>query len=282
MDYYDYRTKLGIGFSDEEKQKQFINRIKTFLYANKSIPFERDQENAFAYSIGEASIIEEEQISVTILRLDSLSGIQRVWLYLQKKQKLFPDFLATLVTMVNNYPGKKVHKETILNAIKRALDDSRIPYELFHDDDGVFYFPNGAKELDGALVSEPLEWLSDYPKARVTFARALKQYSDGAYVRDVADNFRKSLEEFFQEFLGNKKNLDNNKAEIYRYLSSHNAEPEIASMMQALMNSYDKLNNSAAKHNDKLDPKYLEFLMYQTGLFIRMIITVGAKEEPEE
>ena len=174
MDYYDYRTKLGIGFSDEEKQKQFINRIKTFLYANKSIPFERDQENAFAYSIGEASIIEEEQISETILRLDSLSGIQRVWLYLQKKQKLFPDCLATLVTMVNNYPGKKVHKETILNAIKRALDDSRIPYELFHDDDGVFFFPNGAKELDGALVSEPLEWLSDYPKARVTFARALK------------------------------------------------------------------------------------------------------------
>ena len=156
--------------------------------------------------------------SETILRLDSLSGIQRVWLYLQKKQKLFPDFLATLVTMVNNYPGKKVHKETILNAIKRALDDSRIPYELFHDDDEVFYFPNGAKELDGALVSEPLEWLSDYPKARVTFARALKQYSDGAYVRDVADNFRKSLEEFFQEFLGNKKNLDNNKAEIYRYV----------------------------------------------------------------
>lgn len=279
MDYFDYRTKLGLSFSDEEKQKQFVNRIKSFLYSNADIPFNREQENDFAYRIGESSIIEEDKLSELALAFDSPRGLQRVWLYLQEKQKQFPDFLAMLITMANSYSGGMSYKKTILNTIIKALDVSRIPYELFSDSDGVFVFPNGAKELDDALVSEPLEWLSDYPKSRTTFSRALKQYSDGVYARDVADNFRKALEEFFQEVLGNTKNLVNNKADICRYLNSHNAEPEIASMMQALLNSYDKLNNSAAKHNDKLDPRYLEFLMYQTGLIIRMIISAGAGME---
>lgn len=275
MDYLDYREKLGIGFSDKEKQRQFVNRIKVFLYSNGSIPFEREQENAFAYSIGETSKIEEELISSFNMDFDSPTGLQRVWSYLECKKENFIDFLAALMTFANNYTGTKKNKSTIIMAITNALSYSRIPYELIQDNSDVFVFPKGAHELDKAIVSEPLEWLSQYPKTRSTFCRALNQYSNGEYVRDVADNFRKALEVFFQEKLENSRNLDNNITDICRYLSSHNAEPEIASMMQALLNSYNKLNNSAAKHNDKLDPKYLEFLMYQTGLIIRMIIIVG-------
>lgn len=277
MDYIDYREKLGLGFNDAEKQQQFINRIRVFLYSDKCIDFDREQETAFAYSIGVPSIIEEDKAR-SIIRLDELYGIKRAWLYLEKKQKRFADFLSALIMLANNHVGTKRNKNLITDAIKKAFDASHIPYELYQDDAGVFFFPNGAKELDKALVSEPLVWLSEYPKTQKTFSRALRQYSDGEYVRDVADNLRKALEEFFQEVLKNKRNLDNNKADICRYLSTHNAEPEIASMMQALLNSYNSLNNSAAKHNDKLDPKYLEFLMYQTGLIIRMIITVGEKE----
>ena len=80
--------------------------------------------------------------------------------------------------------------------------------------------PKGAKELDTTLVSEPLDWLKDYPKTRKTFCIALKQYTDGVYIRDVADNFRKALEEFFQEFLGNTKNLANDIAEIFKIVTS--------------------------------------------------------------
>ena len=86
--------------------------------------------------------------------------------------------------------------------------------------------------------------------------------------------FRKALEEFCQEFLGNTKNLANNITEVFQYLGKNNAEPEVASMMKSLMNTYDTLNNKIAKHNDKVDEKYLEFLMYQTGVFIRMLIVV--------
>lgn len=74
------------------------------------------------------------------------------------------------------------------------LDESHIPYEVLKDQDEYFIFPKGAKELDAALVSQPLEWLSKYPNAHKTFCIALKQYSEGIYIRDVADNLRKTLQ----------------------------------------------------------------------------------------
>ncbi len=282
MDYISYMERLGVGFCDKDKQRQFINRIKLFIDLTNSIPFNRSQENAFAYNTGEQSLLENDLDYTYQHLLNSDGDFKRLWLYLEKWEDDFNSFFAALIVFVNTYKGSNNAKDLMLKTIKKALKDSHIEYDVTSDDDGVFIFPKGAAELDKALVSEPLCWLTAYPKTHATFSRALRQYAGGGYVRDVADNFRKALEELFQEVLGNTKNLDNNKADICCFLSSHNAEPEIASMMQALLNSYDKLNNSAAKHNDKLDPRYLEFLMYQTGLFIRMIITVGAKEDQAE
>ncbi|MCR4953190.1 MAG: hypothetical protein K6A43_03865, partial [Treponema sp.] len=131
------------------------------------------------------------------------------------------------------------------------------------------------------LVSEPLEWLKDYPQTQKTYVIALKQYSDGIYIRDVADNLRKTLESFFQEFLGNKKNLANNINEVFKFLGAHNAEPELSGSIKDLLSKYDTLNNKIAKHNDKVDARYLEFLLYQTGIFIRMLITVKNSDAKE-
>ena len=63
-------------------------------------------------------------------------------------------------------------------------------------------FPKGAKELDDALVSQPLEWLNEYPQAKKEWVEALRAYSDATdeSASDVADKFRKALERFFQEF----------------------------------------------------------------------------------
>ena len=95
------------------------------------------------------------------------------------------------------------------------------------DKDGVFIFPKGAKELDDALVSEPLEWLREYPQAHKTYCIALKQYSDGIYIRDVADNLRKTLETFLQEFLGNTKILKQIKTEICKHLGAQSIDAGI-------------------------------------------------------
>ena len=159
------------------------------------------------------------------------------------------------------------------------MKDAHIPYELLYEDDKCFIFPKGAKELDDALVSEPLEWLKDYPKAHKTYCIALKQYADGIYIRDVADNLRKALEDFLREFLGNNNDFNKNKKEVENYLKSQNADSHLITILVSLLNHYYLLNNEVAKHSDKMDKKYLEFLLYQTGIFIRNLITVKREEE---
>lgn len=108
--------------------------------------------------------------------------------------------------LINCYGGRKKNiKNVLTDELLNALDECQIPYEVVHDDDGLFVFPKGAKELDEALVSEPLEWLKDYPATRKTYIIALKQYSDGIYIRDVADNLRKALSLSFRNFLRTQK-----------------------------------------------------------------------------
>lgn len=95
-------------------------------------------------------------------------------------------------------------------------------------------FPSGAKELDTTLVSEPLEWLNVYPKAKKTYSIALQQYSEGQYIRDVVDNFRKAFEEF-KKILNNNNDLNRNKKEVEAYLRDQNANPQLSTMLASLI-----------------------------------------------
>ena len=56
------------------------------------------------------------------------------------------------------------------------------------------------------------------------------------------------------------------------YLTENNINSETNQMIQALINRYRLLNDKAVKHNDEIDVRSIEFLMYQTGLFMRLLI----------
>ena len=200
----------------------------------------------------------------------------------QSTEELVAKYIAfynTYSTGFNRYSYHTVNKEEILEYLKESLEKLNLKYDVFKDKDGTFIFPLGAKELDDVLVSEPLEWLSDYPNARKTYIIALQQYSNGMYIRDMADNLRKAFEEFLKEFLGNNNDLNKNKKEVEAYLKSQNAAPQLITMLVSLISHYYMLNNEVAKHNDKMDEKYLEFWLYQTGVFIRMLIVVKGDTE---
>ena len=187
------------------------------------------------------------------------------------------DFLSYYIALINcqlEFPEKETGSEQYKNLLCNKLSESHIQYEILKDDDGYFIFPKGAKEFDDALVSEPLQWLEKYPLTRKVYVIALKQYQGGTYIRDTADNLRKSLETFLQEFLENGKNLDNNTTEIYKYLGKENIDSAIPGFFQSLTKTYKNLNDRCAKHNDRVDPRLLEFLLYQTGILIRMLIVI--------
>lgn len=268
MDWMDYRERLGIGFNDNEKFEKLKNYIGNHY-------------QDISYSYGDESYIEFCN-EVGVSRSDDYSEpLNFIWKKLNDTTNL-KEFLAYYIAFVNTYYEDKnyeLSRDKLYEILENGLNQFKIPFDLIQDDNQYFVFPKGAEELDRALVSEPLQWLSKYPSAHKTFCNALKQYSDGDYIRDVADNFRKALEGFLKEFLNNTKNLDNNIQEVGKYLKTQNTDDEIVKILVGLGNTYTTLNNKIAKHNDKVDSKYLEFLMYQTGLFIRMLIVVKTEEE---
>lgn len=278
MDYIDYRELLGIGFSDKAKQDLFVSRVQVFLQAQKSIPFDEQQETEFCYQIGEKCLLENKPL----IDLDALNGdpvgLQRVWLYLRNKG--FTDILACIVIFANTYNGTKKNRNAIIGAIERALKDSRIQYEVIKDSDGVFFLPKGAKELDAALINQPLEWLLDYPKSHAAFVKGLKMYANElpGNASDVADIFRKALETFFQEFFGTNKTLENCKSIYGNYLKGQNIPKEVANNFETLLQSYTSFMNAYAKHHDRSNANVLEYIMYQTGNIIRLLITLKQEE----
>ena len=272
MKWVDYREKLGIGFNDNQKFKMLSAMLKNYV---ENIIEENYDENLhwnYCQMVGEDY-------------RDYLSPYQYLSESLGRSNSI-EELVAKYIALYNTYSAgyrsylyNEVSKEQVLECLKESLERLNIKYEIFEDEDGIFIFPLGAKELDDALVSEPLDWLSDYPNTRKIFTIALQQYSNGQYVRDVADNLRKSFEEFLKEFLNNNNDLNKNKKEVESYLKEQNAAPQLITMLVSLISHYYLLNNEVAKHNDKMDARYLEFLMYQTGVFIRMLIVVKKDSE---
>ena len=275
MDFIDYREKLGIGFCDKEKAQYFFTKaFNLFDGMNHDYMYNQIDETEY-FNFCDTTGTQMEHGGIYN------GGYDLIIKTLHRHTSSIEDFLAYYMAFVNcqkDKPNKNWTKGKFKKVICGMLDESHIPYEVLKDQDGYFIFPKGAKELDSALVSQPLEWLSKYPNAHKTFCIALKQYSEGIYIRDVADNLRKSFEEFLREFFENDNDLNKNKKEVEKFLKEQNADPRIITMLVSLISHYYLLNNEVAKHNDKMDKKYLEFLLYQTGLFIRMLIVVKMEE----
>lgn len=272
MNFIDYREKLGLGFDDTEKFLFFKSFMQNMIVFRRShYPPLYSGEEFFAFCLSVGIHFQEEPI-------DNYYGQVYRLLVNCKDLKQFLSYYMFFVKHFKDIEGKEISKKQLIDTVEAALTQSRISYEVINLNGESFIFPKGAKELDKALINEPLEWLSNYPKTQSAFCRVLKQYADGEHTRDVADNFRKAFEDFLKEFLNNEKDLDNNRNEICKYLKDKGADKNITNMLEPLLDRYKKINDDQVKHNDKLDPKFLEFLMYQTGLFIRMIITAGNAE----
>ena len=269
MHFLDYKKSLGIAIDDKSKVNYFINKMFNSLnylsyYEDISIT---DLE---FFNFCNTSGVEME------LYGDGYEGIISV---LQDHADSVKDFLPYYMVLINcleDIDNREWGRQNFLDLICKQLKESQIPFEVKEDKDGFFIFPRGAKELDDDLVSENLEWLKEYPKSRTAFILALKEYADQNDVNasDIADKFRKALESFFQEFFGSEKSLENYKSEYGAYLKQHGVPPEISNNFESILQAYTNYINNYAKHHDRTGLNVLEYIMYQTGNIIRLLITL--------
>ena len=272
MDFIDYREKLGCGFADDNKFRYFLTKMFNFLESMKDqLSYQEYLE--FCNCTGSKMNHNFSQEYQGDYRFAHCLEI------LRNNTHSLQEFLAYYIAFVNVRTTDKnvfYSRETYKKLLVMMLDESHISYDIFEKNDEYFVFPKGAKELDDALISQPLEWLVSYPLTRKAYISALKAYSDAneEQASRIADDFRKALETFCQEFFGGGKSLDNYKPNYCEYLKEKGVPAEISNEFVKLLDLYTKFNNNYAKHHDKTELKVLEYIMYQTGNIIRLLITL--------
>lgn len=280
MDFLDYREALGIAFCDGEKFDYFLKKVfnvlniiekETFTFGCMSY----EEYYSFFDSIGESVNINYSADDYSLMFTHALS-------ILRKHTNNIGDFLSYYISLANSFEVEKEDpdfwvRKNFINCLTSKLDEAHIPFDLLEDDNQQFFvFPKGVKELDNALVSQPLEWLKQFPGAEKAWVKALKSYADAteANASDVADLFRKTLETFFREFFKGNKSLENYKKDYGDYLKGKGIPAEISNNLETLLQAYTNFINNYAKHRDATSNKVLEYLMYQTGNTIRLLITL--------
>ena len=289
MDFLDYREKLGIGFCDKEKFTYFLNRLFSKFEEPIKVPTSvrllppKDYRD-FCDLVG-AKI--DYQILDTYPSHDR-ERFQQCLEILKQHSAEYLDFLSYAVAFVNSVGARPKMTSTFnrkhyADILTDSLNIAHIQYELVMDNDEYFIFPRGIPEFDDALVSQPLEWLTGYPSARIAWVKGLKEYASATNenASDVADKFRKALEAFFQEFFTGNKSLENFKSDYGSYLKSQGIPKEISGNFETLLQSYTQFMNNYAKHRDATSDKVLEYIMYQTGNIIRLLITLRQEEQAD-
>lgn len=265
MKWIDYRQELGIGFYDDDKARLFVNKISVMIdVMENSLDHDEEEGLCQAYFIEVCETPDNHyalyEVKKSIKQDTSNLGVP----------------LSKTLAMVN--VARRSHSvksgELIKKCVLKSLDDLGILYDEKTDEDGIFLFPRGAKELDEANVAVPYEWLREYPKAHVSMKKALESYNNKNDYSTTADLFRKSLEAFGQEFFESRKSLEHLKVEFGQYLKGKGVPKELRENFETTLQMYTNYMNNYAKHQDRTAEKYLEFIMYQTGNIIRFVISL--------
>lgn len=165
-------------------------------------------------------------------------------------------------------------KEELYENINEIIDLFGINVNILKEKNKYLLYPKGAKELDETLVNDVLVWLERYDISRKKFISALQKYQNKDDIRHILDDLRFSLEKFIQEIVSNGKSLENNKSEIGKILKDKNINVEIANMYMKLFDYYTIYQNNNVKHNENCAYEEIEFMIYLTGSFMRLLLSI--------
>nr|MBO4517531.1 hypothetical protein [Clostridia bacterium] len=269
MDNSDYRVKLKLDFAEEEKVKDFL--AKAYCAFSESIQIDNEISsetfNNFCFSAG---------VKADLVYYNEYVNSPLIFKFLQKHTDSLVDFIYYFSILVNSCKYKSAEQNSWIKAFNYWASLACLQFDFIEDEKKFFIFPKGAKELDDKLISEPLEWLKDYKLSHKAFIKALKDYSevDENTASQVADNLRKALETFFQEFFETSQSLENCKSLYGKFMKDKGISTDISNNFETLLQLYTNYNNNNAKHHDKAEIKALEYILYQTGAIIRLLITL--------
>lgn len=140
-------------------------------------------------------------------------------------------------------------------------------------------YPMDTEFLSGALIVDVLSWLDEFEQSKKSFAKAIRTKRTESNYRGIIDELRLSIELLFKQLFKNEKSLENQTENIGRYFKENNISIEISNMYIKLMDLYTKFNNNNAKHNDNIKEIEIDYMIYLTGNFIRLIVLIEKSKQ---
>ena len=153
--------------------------------------------------------------------------------------------------------------------------------EMVDDGTGAVFYPAGAGLLDEGVVNPLLVWMEDCPIARKHFTRALELYlaGDPERFRNLLDELRLAIEELVRVALGNDKSLENQKEPLLQWLRDRGLHPQVVNMYHRLLfGEFATYQNEAVKHREAWGPEEVEYMIYLTGTFARLLLRLRQKD----
>jgi tetratricopeptide (TPR) repeat protein len=151
-----------------------------------------------------------------------------------------------------------------------------IQRQMVKTKDEIIFYPKGAPLLDELLIEDVLNGLIKYPDANKAFNDAIRKYKENnpENNRNLLDDLRVSLEQILRNILKNKTMLEKQTPALTKWLEAKNInEQTIKNVCSLHIISYTNLQNEAVKHKIGIfTPPEIEYLIYQTGLFLRFLI----------
>lgn len=181
--------------------------------------------------------------------------------------------LQQVFWVLEDYPEDAVR---VYRVLKEALDLSPgVDLEIVRRGNKYTLYAAGAKELDAALVDQPLEWLDRYPVVAELFEESLRIIlsREASRYKHAVDNLRKAVEELLKILFDNKKSIEKQKPALLTWLASHGVHKESVNMYADWLSRFALFQNDAVKHGSwNWTAEELEYVVYQTGVFIRLML----------
>lgn len=133
---------------------------------------------------------------------------------------------------------------------------------------------NTKDEINESLVEETQHWLADFPEALKVYNECLNKYSDSIHQRNLLDDLRLSLEILLKKLLGNEKSLENQIADLGKYINDRNGSKELNNMFLKMIDYFSKYQNTYVKHNDNVNENEIEILIELASSFMKYLIRI--------
>jgi hypothetical protein len=262
-----FRERWGLAITQEKEFLKFRNRVSDLIDEHLAVARNSDAFiKSYASLLGKARHEIEAGLvfhSVGHVVTDSTQTYPEL---MEKIQMLSWSLLET---------GYRDVAKRFAAHLKRVMALSPgLHAEVLISRTDISILPAGAKLLDENVVEEVLEWLKGYSNVGKHFFEALKIYSakDTTKFRNLLDNLRFALEQMLRVVLGNQKSLENQKVEALQWLASHNIHAHVTNMYNDLIGKFAAYQNDAVKHNERYSPVEIEFMIYLTGTFLRLLV----------